>query len=287
VGYGVSDAEVLTEVLQRPAAVVRRAQRRHERVRHGPGFLWLKNEGLKYRPDIVIFGFSAANDLLEIATSVAYHTPKPMFVFEGDDLVLRNVPVPRTEQADRKSLGNPRTAFGKLKQFLRYHTHTYPFLAARLNSRPEWRDFFVTIGLADEYLQDIGDVPVITNPPQVVMDVAMRLILDASRTSEAAGARFLLVFIPDKEQLPGGKVRAEAVKENAYGNNSELSSTFGEFTRKYQIPYLDLLPVTREHARKGEALYNSDRTDHHWTVLGHRVFSAEILAFLRTNGMLE
>jgi hypothetical protein len=89
----------------------------------------------------VLFGFTAANDLLEIASTVAYFTPKPMFVFEGGSLVLKNVRVPRTEQADRKSLGSPRTAFGKLKQSLWYRTHAYPFVAARLNSRPGWRDF--------------------------------------------------------------------------------------------------------------------------------------------------
>ena len=286
-GYGVSDAEVLTEVLQRalpPSYEVLNGGT----IGYGTDqeFLWLKNEGLRYRPDIVIFGFSAANDLVEIATSVAYFTPKPIFVFEGNDLVLKNVPVPRTEQADRKSLGSPRTAFGKLKQYLRYHTHTYPFVAARLNSRPDWRDFFVTVGLADEYLQEIGDVPVITNPPQDVMDVALKLILDARKISEEAGARFVLVFIPDKERTPDGKIRVEAVKENVSVVNSERSSVIRELAVRYKVPYLDLLPVVREHARKGEALYNSDRTDHHWTALGHRVFSAEIQMFLKTNGLL-
>jgi len=286
-GYGVSDADVLTEVLQRALPPS------YEVLNGGTSgygtdqaYLWLKNEGLKYRPDIVIFGFSAANDLDEITSSVAYFTPKPLFVFEGSDLVLKNVPVPRTEQADRKSLGSPRTAFGKLKQFLRYHTHTYPFIAARINSRPEWRDFFVRVGLADEYLLDIGDVPLIANPPQDVMDVALKLVLDARKISEEAGARFILVFIPDKEQAPVGKIRVEAVKENAYVDNSALSTVFKEFAGRYNIPYLDLLPVVREHARKGEALYNPDRADHHWSALGHRVFSEEILAFLKTNGML-
>jgi len=286
-GYGVSDAEVLTEVLQRalpPSYEVLNGGT----IGYGTDqeFLWLKNEGLRYRPDIVIFGFSAANDLVEIATSVAYFTPKPIFVFEGNDLALKNVPVPRTEQADRKSLGSPRTAFGKLKQFLRYHTHTYPFVAARLNSRPDWRDFFVTVGLADEYMQEIGDVPVITNPPQDVMDVAQQLILDARKISEEAGAQFVLVFIPDKERAPDGKIRVEAVKESASADNSALSSLFSEFAGKYKVHYLDLLPVVREHARRGEDLYNPDRTDHHWTPLGHRVISAEIQAFLTAHGML-
>lgn len=286
-GYGVSDAEVVTEVLGRslppPYEVLNGGTSGYGTDQ---AFLWLKNEGLRYRPDIVIFGFSSANDLLEIASSVSYYTPKPVFVFEGADLVLRNVPVPRTEQADRKSLGSPRTAFGKLKQFLRYHTHAYPFVAARLNSRPDWRDFFVRVGFADEYLQDIGDVPVIANPPEDVLDVALKLILDARKISEEAGARFVLVFIPDKEQAPGGELRVEAAKENAYADNTQASAVFGEFTRKYEVPYLDLLPIVREHARRGEALYNSDATDHHWTALGHRVFSIEIQAFLEANGML-
>ncbi len=286
-GYGVSDDDVVTQVLQR-ALPPSYAVLNGGTTGYGTDqvYLWLKNEGLRYRPDIVIFGFSAANDLDEIASSVSYFTPKPVFVFAGEDLALKNVPVPRTEQADRKSLGSPRTAFGKFKQFLRYHTHTYPFVAARLNSRPEWRDFFIGIGLADEYLQGIGDVPVITNPPQDLVDVALKLILGARKISEEAGARFVLVFIPDKEPAREGKLRVEGFKENAYADNSYLSSVFREFAGRYQIPYLDLLPVVREHARAGEALYHPDQADHHWTALGHRIFSAEILAYLRSSGIL-
>lgn len=286
-GYGVSDAEVLAQVLQRALPPS------YDVLNGGTSgygtdqaYLWLKIEGLKYRPDIVIFGFSAANDLDEIATSVAYFTPKPIFVFEDSELVLKNVPVPRTEQADRKSLGSPRTAFGRLKRLLRHHTHIYPFIATRLNSHPGWRDFFVTIGVADEYTQEIGDVPAIVNPQRDVMDVAFKLILDARRISEEAGSRFVLVFIPDKEEAPDGRIRVEAVKENAYADNSALSSEFREFAARNAVPYLDLLPAVREHARRGEALYNPDRTDHHWSALGHRVFSAEIQMFLKTHGLL-
>lgn len=286
-GYGVSNAEVLTEVIQKnlPPSV--------EVLNGGTSgygtdqnFLWLQREGLKFHPDIVIFGFTAANDLAEISSTVSYNYPKPIFMLEGGNLALKNVPVPRSVQTDRKSFGTPRTSFGKIKKFLRFHTHTYPFIMNRLNSRPDWRLFFINIGLAEEYTTRLGDIPVMTNPPGEALGMAFRLILESKKCAEEAGAEFMLVFIPDKEEDRSGKIRVENVAEGVYENNSRLSAFFTDFAAKEGIPFLDLLPVTRERYRNGEAMHNPDRTDHHWTALGHRVVAAEVRKFLMKSGWL-
>lgn len=281
-GYGVSDSEVLTEVLQKklpPSVEVLNGGT----TGYGTDqeFLWLKHEGLKYRPDIVIFGFSAANDLDEIASSVSYYYPKPIFMLEGDKLVLKNVPVPRSEQTDRKTFGKPHTLFGKIKKFLRHNTHTYQFITGRLNSNPEIRLFLINIGLAEEYTTNLGNIPVLTNPPEDVRKIAFRLILESKKTAEEAGARFILVFIPEREKDRSGRLQIEGVRESSYDLNSELSAAFSEFTRKERIAFLDLLPFTREHFRQGVPIYNVDRSDHHWTALGHQYIADEILEFLK------
>jgi lysophospholipase L1-like esterase len=287
-GYGVSDDEVLSAVLQNklPATI--------EVLNGGTtgygtdqDYLWLKQEGLKYRPDIVLLGFSAGSDLQEISRSVSYYTPKPIFMIEGGKLILKNVPVPRNDQVDRKTFGQPLTLFGKLKRFLRYHTHTYQFITRRLNADPERRLFFLNIGLAEEYTTSLGNIPILTNPPDKVQELAFRLILESRKAAEAAGAKFILVFIPDKENDESGSLQVEGTGESSYDRNSQLSAAFSEFSRKEKIAYLDLVPVARDQFRQGTAIYNLDSSDHHWTALGHQRIADEVLAFLKKGGWIS
>lgn len=68
-------------------------------VGYDPGqyFLSLKNEGLSYQPDIVIYGIYLGNDIVDITRDHLFHGDryKPYFEIENGDLVLKNVPVPQ------------------------------------------------------------------------------------------------------------------------------------------------------------------------------------------------
>jgi lysophospholipase L1-like esterase len=284
-GYGVSNEDVVSAVLQKhlsPAIEVINGGT----IGYGldQKFLWLQNEGLKYRPDLVLLAFSAANDLDEISQSVVYYTPKPLFMLESGKLVLKNVPVPRTEKTDRKALGEPRTLFGKLKKFLRFNTHTYQFITGRLNSDPEIRLLLLNMGLAEEYTKDIGNIPVLTNPPGHVMDIALKLISESKRTAEEAGAVFVLVFIPEKEEDRSGNVPLEGVRPGTHDKNSRLSALLANHARKERIAYLDLLPLSREQYRQAASLYTIEEYDHHWSASGHRVIADELLRYLKKAG---
>lgn len=280
-GYGVENNEVLTEVLQRAAGssveVLNGAVTGYGTDQE---LLWLKNVGLHYQPDIVVLGFFPANDVKDVATSVRYHYPKPLFALEGNNLVLKNVPVPRTAETDRKGFSDPQTWFGKLKKFLRYHTHTYNFIVRRLNSRPDWRLFLLNLGLAEEYTNKFEGIPLLTNPPSDVEKVMFRLVGEMAALSAKAGAKFLLVFIPVKERDPQGTVRYDEDRAGAFSENTYYSTKVREFSRKTGIPVLDLLPQVRERHRRGEMLYNLDRYDHHWTAEGHRFAAGAIYDFL-------
>jgi lysophospholipase L1-like esterase len=287
-GYGVNDDEVLSAVLQRrlpPAFEVLNGGT----TGYGTdqAYLWLKNVGVTYRPDVVVFGFSAANDLEEVATSVRYYTPKPLFMLDGSGMALRNVPVPRSEQTDRKAFGNPRTLFGKLKRFLRYHTHTYQFIVSRLNADPERRLLLINLGLAEEYTTNLGGIPVLTNTPAQSRTIAFLLLRESRKAAEAAGAAFLLVFIPEREEDPSGRLQIDGVRTGVHERNSELSSALSAFARKERMAYLDLLPFARERYRKGVSIYTTDRSDHHWNALGHELVAGQVLEALRSRGYLR
>lgn len=281
-GYGVSNDEVFTEVLQKnlPPAI--------EILNGGTTgygldqqYLWLRQEGLKYHPDVVFFGFSAGNAYEEIAKSVNYYTPKPIFMIEDGNLILKNVPVPQSAETDRKTFGNPRTLFGKLKRFLRYNTHTYQFITTRLNNNPELRLFLINMGLAEEYTTQLGNVPLLTNPPDALREIAFRLIRESRKTAESAGARFVLVFIPEKEEDRSGRLNIYGVQAGEYDRNSKLNASLSDFARKENIDVLDLLAFSRAQYQSGVTIYN-DRSDRHWTPVGHQLVAEEILRYLKT-----
>jgi len=286
-GYGVSDNEVLTQVIQRqvPSSV--------EILNGGTtGYgtdqmlLWLRYEGLKYNPDIVVFGFTAANDLDEIASSVSYYSPKPIFMLENNEFVLKNVPVPRTSEIDRKTFGSPATIFGKLKKYLRHHTHIYPFIIGRLNSRPALRKFFIDIGVAEEYTTNLGNIKVLKNPPERLWEIAVSLIKESKRITEESGAKFVLVFIPSKEDTSSSPKIESGAKEDARTNNADMAAILEKIASRDKIIYLDLLPSFNERLVNGKVLYNMEEKDHHWNAAGHRFAADEILSFIRKQGWL-
>jgi hypothetical protein len=96
-GYGVADHEVFTEVLE---ARFREASAQVEVLNAGVSgwgndqeFLFLKEEGFRYAPDIVVLAFFVINDPTNNKYSRQYGLDKPVFL----DLLLTlgNVPVPR------------------------------------------------------------------------------------------------------------------------------------------------------------------------------------------------
>ena len=98
-GYGVSDDDIYTEILENKL-------RKHgswEVLNAGVSgwgtdqqYLFLKNEGFRYSPDIVIVSFFFGNDFREISASQQYQLDKPVFL--NTNLDLANVPVPKPQK---------------------------------------------------------------------------------------------------------------------------------------------------------------------------------------------
>lgn len=285
-GFGVDDGDIISEVLQRKAGA-------GTEILNGSvtGYgtdqelLWLAEEGLKYRPDVVVLGFFPTNDLDEITNSVMYGYPKPYFTQEGVRLQVHNVPVPDTRETRRKAFDSPDTAFGKFKKFLRHHTHTYPFIAGRLNSVPALRQLFLELGLAEEFTWDLPGVTAWQLDAERAPDLADALILEMRRLCRENGARFLLVHIPRRERGPAG------TEETVYGMgarswNDQASRHLTAFALKHHIDFLDFLPVVRRREAAGEVVYNRLAEDHHWTALGHAAAAEALERWLRQDGIL-
>ena len=96
-GYGVADDEIYTEVLERSLASRGAKVQVINSGVSGWGtdqeFLFLKSEGIKYQPDVVVLALYLTNDPENNSSSTQYGLAKP--VFTDDELTLANVPVPR------------------------------------------------------------------------------------------------------------------------------------------------------------------------------------------------
>lgn len=95
-GYGVSNEEIFTEVLERTLA---KCTSPVEVINSGVSgwgtdqeYLFLISEGYRYSPDLIVLALYLANDLENNSKSKQYGLHKPYFVDASLD--LKNVPVP-------------------------------------------------------------------------------------------------------------------------------------------------------------------------------------------------
>ncbi len=107
-GYGVSNDEIFTELLEEQLADLNKNWEVLNSGVSGWGtdqeFLFLTDEGFKYDPDIVVLFFFLGNDATNNTNSKQYTMYKP--VFQGADLKLSNVPVPRPDDQKSRPTGD-------------------------------------------------------------------------------------------------------------------------------------------------------------------------------------
>lgn len=124
---------------------------------HDQMLLWLEEEGLKYRPDLIVLAYA----LLDLERNVMrfWNYSKPVYRLEEGRLELSNVPVPAPREAMLKTLLGPHSL-----AILRINLEL-------LDSRTEdWqkRKYAVTEAILDEMM----------------------------RLSSGAGSRFMVVYLP-------------------------------------------------------------------------------------------
>jgi hypothetical protein len=95
-GYGVGDRNIFPEVLERRFESSGRNWQVINTGVSGWGtdqqYLFLKSEGFRYEPDVVVLAFYLINDPREVTVSDVYGLSKPVFL--DTNLTLGNVPVP-------------------------------------------------------------------------------------------------------------------------------------------------------------------------------------------------
>lgn len=244
-GWGVSQGQVFTDLLQAALPATTAVYNRGV-----PGFgtaqeyLVLQRELAAHVYDAVVLMFFI-NDLSDNISSKQGSRP----YFELVDGGLR----PRNQPA--LPVVNP------VRQFLWEHSRAYGFVQFKL----EWlkRRFSGEENDKTEYRTapavDFHEVPGYA--------VTARLLGEMQRLTRQHGARFLLVYIPQ---------RSEVELDAPFPYVRSIHAMVDDIARNEGIALLDLAAPFHQHAKAGEQLIYP--IDAHWTPAGHRVAAAALLA---------
>ncbi|HEX9944649.1 MAG TPA: hypothetical protein VGG03_21780 [Thermoanaerobaculia bacterium] len=116
---------------------------------------------------------------------------------------------------------------------------------------------------------------------QEALGEVRRVLGEAGRLCARQGTRFLVVFVPSKDRIYLDRCRFAANAEPLHWSRNDLPRRLEAIVRQADpgAVYLDLTPVFRERAARGEILYFPQDT--HWSPQGHAVAAAAIAARLR------
>jgi hypothetical protein len=208
-------------------------------------FLFLRDEGFKYSPDIVVCFLFVGNDIRENSKDSQYGKFKPYFTLDNNKLRLNNYPVPISESDIKESVisSGPRgrvwLPFGK--NFLQKHSYAYIFFRLRYN----YLLFKLGVRKSNE------------NNAPVSCEVTKAILLEMKWLCQSNKSRFIVAIIPTKEQLLG--VESTGFQEE-----------FRVFAQKKNLEYIDLLDFLKDKRDLNFVI------DSHWNKKGHE-YIARIL----------
>jgi len=267
-GYGVEEKNIFTEILE--DELLKNIQVINMGV-SGYGndqeLLFLKKDGIRYDPDLVVVAFYIGNDITNNINTAQYNHPKPMYVLDNEDnkLILTNIPVPQKEEwmeVEVKNNDNV-TLLLFFKRFMAHHSHAYAFISDRIVHSQNLLNLFKKIGIADKRTMPRGEQAL---KHQLELnytgwELTRAILKEIDTVVKTNNAKTFVVIIPTREQ----------VSKNW---DSEINGALVDFGKENNITVLDLLPEFREHAQSDEQLYF--KIDGHWNANGHKL-AAELI----------
>lgn len=227
-------------------------------------FIYLRDEGKRFNPNLVIVGFFGANDVEEVSKGFFWRYVEDGYLKQKG--LKRRFPLPL-----------------KLRVFFREHSHLYNFLASRdLNLLTSLFKKQRSRQLPEIYRDDYS------HEFQQAIDETKGYLRKINELAIKNDARMLLVLIPwaieiNQEEWKNRGYEALYNDELFNENMLKISKMFGEFSRDSNILTLDLLPVFRRQSN--EVFYFKNES--HWNANGHRLAAEEIYNFLLARRVLK
>jgi lysophospholipase L1-like esterase len=254
--------------------------------------LALREEGLRYRPDLVVLAFYLGNDVQNNSRAIeagllgeeARTTfARPYARARGLDAELEWTPPDRERMAPYVERWNERkSASVALRLALQ------PAMLAHLVEQATAR-LWMTFAKDDRYdpalafgwpfLREVGD----PNAVRLWEDawlVTRRLLLEMDRVARGAGARFAIVLVPSDFQIdPRALAAVEAAHPELAFDPLRINRELDAFAAGAGIPLLDPTPALAAEQAAGRPMYYSIE-DHHWNAAGHALVTQLLAEFL-------
>ncbi len=260
-GWGVTAAELMTARL---GADLHRGVVNLGQSWYGPQqeLEVLRRYGLPLHPKACVWAFFEGNDLQDVERYSSALPIWPELSRRNHSFALRSF---------------TRNALYALRRFGRTRegkdatgTLAYPYGEFRASDGRDVRMYF-------EYAAHSLSPREITD-----LDVVGRTLSEAGRLCRRQGAQFLVVFVPSKDRIYLDRTRFAANAAPRRWRENDLPDRLAAVVRREdpEAGFLDLTPVFRQRAARGEILYFLQ--DSHWSPLGHAAAAAAIAA--RLNG---
>ena len=267
-------------------------------------YLALREEGLRYAPDLVILAFFA-NDVLNNS-----HALQELLV-GADDLKSFGRPYARAARIDAeiewempdpdrvqryvaKRRAKRSGALRRILYFLEPTQVGHLFergLASLLPRGGERHDPHVVLGwpflsgFSPEYAAPGLDRVRYERLWDEAWLVTRRMILETRRLARSAGAEFAILYVPTIVQVdPERRRRAEHEFSGLPFDHTRINRALARFCAAHRIPLLDPLDAFVAANRERPVFYQIE--DHHWNAEGHAVATRELARFLDREGLI-
>jgi len=232
-------------------------------------FLYLKHEGFKYNPDLVLVNFFA-NDVAD-ARSQPFAGKRPLFSIKNGGLALYHKPVP------------PSGIKKIFKEKILLHSNLALWLKKRIQAThlkqtdKNNNDYIVITGLKHFY--DL----------QEIMDITKMFLLEMSNFAQKIGAKFVVCILPSPYQMIDHY--PENIKTQLKTSLSKDSKTddiileeISSYLKKNNISYINPLREFTSQAVEGNVLYVDFL--YHLTIAGNRLAAESIATHLIENNLI-
>jgi lysophospholipase L1-like esterase len=229
-------------------------------------YLFLREEGLKYSPDLVLVAFFV-NDVLgnRLDHQEGRKYAKPRFVLRDGQLHLTNVPPPKPPASPLKSLGELlersylyRFAREALEMSSSEELPAY-YQVYQTNYTPEWEEAW---------------------------KVTEAILVEMQQLAKSVDAQLFICYLPEQNQVSDSEWNQIALhnEEASSYDRERPNHLLGELCARHGIPYLDLTPAFRQHIATGRP-YLYFPVNAHLNVEGNRLAAQLIYEYLVKQGL--